>query len=109
MSNYITYREADSGGQLQYFILQKQWPHYVGMVIDNPSYKSILKTPIANTTLYVSLYGTLQGRLLPAYAGVDKEIAAIFTDMAVWFYENRILPNQKKYNKWLLKPQSTTS
>jgi hypothetical protein len=96
------------GGELQYFILQREWPHYIGMIIDNPNYKSLVKVPVPNTTLYVSLWGTLQGRLLPANAGMDNGIAATLTNMAVFYYEERIIPNQKKYKKWLLKPQSTT-
>jgi hypothetical protein len=57
----------------------------------------------------VAFVGTLQGRLLPAFYNVDKEIAAIFVKMAEWYYENRIATNPKKYKKWLSKAEQTTS
>lgn len=104
-NKYITYREP-LGGELQYFILQKQWPHYVGLLVDNPNYKTLYLFPIPNTTLYLAFFGTLQGRLMPATHHVDLEISTIFTDMAEWYYTNRIETNLKKYKKWLLK--STT-
>jgi hypothetical protein len=101
VNKYVTYREP-LNGELQYFILQKQWPHFVGLLVDNPNYKTLFLTPIPHTTLYLAFFGTLQGRIFPASSSTE-EISIIFTDMAQWYYTFRIENNQKRYKKWLLK------
>jgi hypothetical protein len=52
--------------------------------------------------------GSLRGNFIPGYRGVEDEIAMVINDMSLWFYENRILKEAKKYKKWHLPPQSTT-
>lgn len=107
-NNYITYRE-NYAGELQYFLLQKEWPHYVGMILDNPNYNSLYLFMIPNTKLYIAFFGTIQGRFIPSTNQVEKEIALIFVDMAEWYYKNRIESQPKKYKKWLLKSEQIIS
>jgi hypothetical protein len=102
MNHFITYREPDQDGELQYFILQKAHPHYVGMVIDNPNFQSIYKVSIPNTTMFVSFFGTIEGRRFPIHSHAEGEINATLVIMAQWYLDNRILKNQQKFRKWLL-------
>lgn len=50
--------------------------------------------------MYVNFNGTLRGNLIPSYNDVLKEIDIIMEDMAIWFLNNRILADQKKYSKF---------
>jgi hypothetical protein len=72
------------------------------MIIDNPAYSSLVKVAVPMTTLYICLEGTIRGRLLPSYTGLEEEIKGVLSQAADWFYKNRILENEKKYKKWLL-------
>jgi hypothetical protein len=104
---YITYREPDSEGKLQYYILQKRFPHFVGKIIETPKISLVL-VPIAGYSLYVCWAGTLMGNLIPNHRNIEEEIKDSFVKMAEWFYQERILTEPKKYKKWLLKQDSTT-
>ncbi len=105
MIPFITYREPDSGGDLQYFVLQKAHPHYVGMIVDNPNFDAVYKVPIPNTTMFVTFFGTVEGRRFPLHSHAEKEINGILVVMAEWYWTNRISKNQQKYKKWLLSNQ----
>ncbi len=102
---FITYRETDSSGELQYFICQKVSPHYVGMIIDNPNFESVHKVPIPNTIMYVAYAGIIDGWLYPMHSHAKQEINGILVVMAEWYWTNRISKNQQKYKKWLLSNQ----
>jgi hypothetical protein len=102
MTPFITYRDNDESGELQYFVLQRAHPHYVGQIIDNPNFKAVYKVPIPQTSMFVAYYGDIEGRRFPMYINAEKEINAVLVNMAQWFFENRIKKNEKKYKKWLL-------
>lgn len=89
-------------GLLQYYILQKAWPHYVGLIITNPMEGVLLQVPVSGYKIHIAFAGTIGGNLIPAFMDIQKEIEAVFHDMARWFYENRILQEPKKYQKWKL-------
>ena len=108
MAPYITFREHDASGDLQYYILQRAFPHYIGIVLTNPHYKSILKVPIAGYEMMVGFAGTLRGNVVPSYKNIMKEIEAVYHDMAIWYLENRINTNPQKYKKWQLSARPTT-
>jgi hypothetical protein len=107
MIPFFTCREEDENGKLQYYILQKAFPHYVGLLSEIPI-KFKISTPITAHNLWVVFDGSIRGNFIPSYRGVEDEIAMVINDMSLWFYENRILKEPKKYKKWHLPPQSTT-
>ena len=102
---FITYRETDEGGELQYYVAQKAHPHYVGQVIDNPNFASLYKVPIPNTTMYIAYFGVIEGRRFPLHSHFEQEINGTLVAMAEWYYHNRIKKDEKKYKKWLLLNQ----
>lgn len=100
MIQYITYREIDTEGRLCYYILQKEFPHYKGIIALEKLENTLSSAPIAGYKMYVNFNGTLRGNLIPSYNDVLKEIDIIMEDMAIWFLNNRILADQKKYSKF---------
>lgn len=105
MIPYLTFRE-EKEGNLLYYILQKEHPHYLGViaygVIENK-----IQVPITEHNLYVTFAGTLRGNFIPSYRDVVKQIEGTMTSMALWFYSERILKEPKKYNKFKLNASST--
>lgn len=104
---YITFREADSEGINQYYVLQKEFPHYVGRIDTTPIDNAFLQVPIAGHNLWLTFAGCLRGNMIPVYDGADKEREHIYQMMATWFYQNRILKEPKKYNKWKFNQDKT--
>jgi hypothetical protein len=100
MNNYITYRDLDVEGELQYFILQREFPHYIGMISTYQIDNLILPIQITGYYLWVNFAGTLRGNLIPNYRSISEDINLIINDMAVWYYANRIVTNPKKYKKF---------
>lgn len=107
MRKYIIFKEQETDGP-RFYILQRNHPHFVGAIVDNPYYKSILKVPVPQTMFYIAYHSLLRGNLFPVYQGVDAEMKDTFVDMAMWYYKEVIEPNPKKYKKWLLKVEPTT-
>lgn len=103
MKPYITFREADDNGELQYYILQREFPHYLGVIKSTPTEGILMQTPISGHYLWVAFAGTLRGNMIPGYKEVYNEMESVFTAMAEWYYLNRIKPNEKKYKKWKIK------
>lgn len=98
--NYITYRENNENGLLCYYILQKAFPHYIGLLSVGQLENTLASMPVGNYNLYVNFYGCLVGRFLPAYKDALQEIEAEMISMAEWFYYNRVLTQPKKYDKF---------
>lgn len=96
---YITYRE-DFEDKPMYFIVQKEYPHYLAEISEIPKTKIVGSAPIGSYNLWVAFIGCLRGNVIPSYLNVDKEIADVLFDMAEWYFINRILGNEKKYKKW---------
>ncbi|MES2287390.1 MAG: hypothetical protein V4547_16980 [Bacteroidota bacterium] len=107
--NYITYREQDNSGRLCYYILQKAYPHFIGIISVGQLENSLCSIPIANYNLYVNFHATLVGRFLPSYKDVLEDIELSMAGMADWFYHNRILADYKKYNKFKILNDTTNS
>lgn len=105
MSPFITFKDFDKDGQVQYYILQREYPHFVGKIAYYPTGGSICEVPVTAHNLYVSFSGVLRGNFVPAYPKVEEEITAVFHAMALWFYSNRILQDPKRYRKWLIHAQ----
>lgn len=100
MIPYITYREPDADGNMLYFILQKDFPHFLCEVSERPIVNFFQPVPINEYNLYIIFNATLRGNVIPSYQQIGEEIKAVMHDMATWFYNERIIPNEKKYKKW---------
>lgn len=99
MNPYITFREKDSNGNLQYYILQKEHPHYVGIITafnDGSNWAA----PIPGYNLYVLYSGTLIGNLIPLEKTISKNIELVLNNMAAWFWSERIVSAEWRYKKF---------
>lgn len=107
MNPFITFRELING-QLEYFILQRAFPHMIGKISTFPKEKAIVNAPIAGYNLYVTFDGCLQGNVLPSYRNIDKEVQNVFENMAAWFWSERIVGSEKKFEKFKIKTNAIT-
>lgn len=103
MSPFVTFKDRDEKGEVQYYILQRSYPHFLGVVSYYPSGEPICQVPVTGHHLYVTFSGVLRGNFIPAHQGVEQEIEGVFHSMALWFYSNRISVEPKKYKKWAIK------
>lgn len=109
MNLFITYREMDDAGRLCFYILQKKFPHYTGLLVTNPREGALVNAPIPSYNLWITFAGCLNGNFIPGYADVLVEIEGVFRDMANWYYENRLLDNPKKYAKFKIQTNDTVT
>lgn len=105
---YITYRELHDG-QLQYYILQKEFPHFVGVISSHPVDKTLCQISIPGYNLWVVFGGTIRGNFIPNYPDIQQEIDLVFHNMSLWFLTERIQTEPKKFKKWKLEPSPQTS
>ncbi len=103
MIPYITYREINDTGVLCYYILQKVFPNYVGIVSVGKLDNAIASEPIAGYHLYVNFHGTINGRMIPNFKDVLQDIQTCLMSMDNWFLENRIKTEPKKYAKFKIQ------
>ena len=104
---YISYREPNEDGLLCYYILQKAHPNYVGIIANGILEKALSYAVIPGYSLYVNFAGVLNGRFIPSYPDVLKEIDLTINDMAEWFYYNRISGQLKKYSRFKINVPET--
>lgn len=102
MNEFITYRETINE-KLEYYVLQKSFPHYQGRIVNYPVEGAIINTPIAGYNLWITFANTLRGNFIPAFKGVGEEIEHVFSNMSNWFLSERISKEPKKYEKFKLK------
>lgn len=102
MSPFITFKDLNAEGELQLFVLQRDYPHFVGTITYYPSANAIVQVPISGHNLYMTYYSTLRGNFIPLSNNIDIEMESIFHSMALWFYKNRIEIDPKRYKKWLI-------
>ncbi len=107
MSDFITFRELDADGKFAYYILQKDFPHYIGVIYPFPKKNFIEPSPIAGYNLWVTFNGTLRGLVIPAYKNIADEIVIVLDKMANWYLQQRVLPEQKKYKKYKINDTVT--
>lgn len=99
--DFITYREPGvSGEHLEYYILQRAFPHYVGRLVAYPIEGALANAAITDHHLHITFDGCLLGNFILANKGELESIAEIFSQMAEWYYVNRIAVDLKKYKKW---------
>lgn len=101
MQPYITYRETDKNNVLQYYILQKEFPHYKALIsIIPPKEGTLAYTVISGYKMWMVYGGTIVGNFVPSYNNVTEDIQFVLENMAVWFLSNRIEIEPKKYFKF---------
>ena len=100
MSNFITYKELDAKGQPSYYILQKDFPHYMGVVSVTPRKYLVEAQPISGYYMWVVFDGTLRGKQVPSYTNVIEEINEAISKMAIWYLQTVILPKKENYKKF---------
>lgn len=98
MNPFITYTEKNEDGILEYFVLQKAFPHYCGKVVGETS-PGIWFAGIAGYSLYVQFNGTIRGNFIPDYRGVAEEIQDAMDAMANWYLSEIITPKKDNYKK----------
>src|SRR6185503_4313415 len=104
MNPYITFIESGNNGLIEYFILQREFPHFVCILSKEPIIKIVKPVPIDGYKLWVVFYSCLRGNVIPSYNDIDEELKVIMSDMSQWHLKNRILSNEKKYKKWKIMP-----
>ena len=102
MNPYITFRELQDG-KLEYFLLQKDYPHFLGRIVAAPIAKALVNEPVAGYNLWVTFSGTLRGNFIPAQNNITDEIQLVFERMALWFASERIMGNGKRFDKFKIK------
>jgi len=107
MTPYITFRDKDESGELQYYILQRDFPHMIGVLVTYPI-KSLSCQPISGYNLFVKFDGCLRGKMLPDYRNIADEIDTIMQTMAVWFYTERIVMDKKRFKKFKIENDATS-
>ena len=99
-SRFITFRDEDEAGILQYYILQKDFPHIKCVITGYDKNYIFPSIPITNYSLYVTFDGTLAGKQIPGYREIYHDVVAIMEEMSVWYLQNRIIPDMGRYKKF---------
>ena len=99
MNPFITFKDTDNNNEIQYYILQRTFPHYIGLISKIPKQVFVPSVPISNYNLFIVFNGVLMGNFLPSYNNVDKEISIVLEKMAIWFFNERIMKDEKRYKK----------
>lgn len=100
MSPYITYRDTDKNNQLQYYVLQRAFPHYTGRIVTYPEESVFGIAPIPGYRLWIICDGTIRGSIIPSYKDTVREVTDVLFQMSAWFWAERIVLDEKKFKKW---------
>ncbi len=106
---FITYKENDGDGRTCFYVLQKAFPHFSGLIVTVPVEGAIINVPISGHNLYITFNYCLRGKMIPSYPDIQKEISNVFYDMAHWYYENIIAKNPQRYKNFKIVNNDTTS
>lgn len=101
-SPFITFRDTDKNSILRYYILQRDYPHYCGLISEKQDLEALVQFPVSGYNLWVIYAGTIRGNYVPGYKDAFDEMSHVFNHMAMWYYENRITPDPKRYKKWAI-------
>ena len=99
----------DGQRHLNYYILQKEFPHCIGVISSHPVETTLCQVEIPGYNMWVVFNYTLRGKVIPSYPDILVEIQRIVHEMAMWFLTERIEKEPKKFSKWRYKHPSTTS
>ncbi len=107
---YITFREPDENGILRYYIVQKVFPHNVGIILSQPNHEAIVQSVIPGYNLYVVFNGVLNGNMVHINgADFKTELQVLYNTMACWFYTDRIILDKKRFEKFKVKTDVPTN
>lgn len=99
MSKYITYRDGDEG-EPEYYILQRDFPHYVARLSETISGNEFYSEKIDGYNLHLVFYGVINGRFIPSFQNAMSDIIEIVRDMSLFYLSQRISKNPKRYKKF---------
>ena len=99
-SPYLTFRDKDKNGDLQYYILQREQPHYVGIIKTAPSETAIVQHAVPGYHLWVVYSGVLRGNYIPSSKQQVFDLENIYMNMAMWFVTERIHDEEKRFKKF---------
>ncbi len=105
--SFITYREEDDG-VLKYYILQKEFPHNCGVISIKPNPEAIVQSTVSGYNLWVVHAGTLRGNMIAVYPSYKENLQLCYDEMANFFYNERILKDEKRYEKFKIKSNANT-
>lgn len=100
MNEFITFRDKDKKGNLQYYVCGREYPHFVGRIGMTPEKVVVDAIPMTGYKLFMIFCGTLSGNRIPALDKIDEQITSSLMKMSAWYYENRILVDEKRYKKF---------
>lgn len=103
---FLTYRETNENGELVYFILQKDFPHYLGYVSNTRVEKALAQATVSGYNTQIIFCGCINGFVIPSYKGTINQMQFIMEQMAEWFLVNRINVEPKKYLKFKINATS---
>jgi len=106
---FITYRENDIKGVLRYYILQRDFPNNIGVILSQPNHKAICQSVIPGYNLWVVWDGTLRGNFVAAYPDFEKELRYTMDNMAAWFWAERIVMDKKRFKQFKVENNATTT
>lgn len=108
MTKYVTFKDTDKSGLLQYYILQRAFPHYVAMVASVPMPEVIMGCPVPGYYLWIVFSGNISGNYMVGHKGELENVKNVILDMVDWFLDNRINTDKKRYKKWQFNAPSTS-
>lgn len=106
MKPFIIYKEKHNN-KTEYFILQRGFPHFLGQIVTAPISGAIINSPISKHNLWVTFRGTIRGNMIPNYKDIKDEINNTFTEMANFYYLEKIKPNENSYQKFRINDTSS--
>ena len=104
---YITFRETDEEGVLKYYILQKDFPHHLGIVCTQPNLDALAQGTVSGYNLWVASNGVLRGNFIAVYPSYREDQQSVFDSMAAWFHSERILKDEKRYERFKIKSHAS--
>ena len=97
---FVTFKDTDGQGKLQYYVMQRQYPNFVGTIVERPIEDSLACIPVAGHNLWVAFAGTVQGAYIPISKNMLREITETFIKMAEWYSIHRVMANPGRYKKF---------
>ncbi len=106
MIPFILFKEKDKNGNIQQYVLQREYPNYIGVISYRPIETALIQHPIANYNLWVIYSGTLKGNQIPLDKMALKDADDIYFNMAAWFYTEM---DVNKYENYKIKTNATAT
>ncbi len=102
---FISYREEDEG-ELKYYIVQKDFPHNVGVICTQPNLDALAQGTVSGYNLWIVSNGVLRGNFIAVYPSYKEDLQLTMDSMANWFYSERILKDEKRYERFKVKVET---